>query len=69
MDRCHYLTVDGQDVICAAVNPPVILGDIMGYSGFTCSVCKQKFDELKKKQDRDRKREIEDFYNFIMSKK
>ena len=69
MDRCHYLTVDGQDVICAAVNPPVILGDIMGYSGFTCSVCKQKFDELKKKQDRERKREIEDFYNFIMSKK
>ena len=69
MDRCHYLTVDGQDVICAAVNPPVILGDIMGYSGFTCSVCKQKFDELKKKRDRDRKREIEDFYNFIMSKK
>ena len=69
MDRCHYLTVDGQDVICAAVNRPVILGDIMGYSGFTCSVCKQKFDELKKKQDIERKREIEDFYNFIMSKK
>ena len=69
MGRCRYLTVDGQDVICAAVNPPVILGDIMGYSGFTCSVCKQKFDELKKKQDSERKREIEDFYNFIMSKK
>lgn len=69
MGRCRYLTVDGQDVICTAVNPPVILGDIMGYSGFTCSVCKQKFDELKKKQDRERKREIEDFYNFIMSKK
>lgn len=69
MERCQYLSVNESDVICTAVNPPVILGDVMGYSGFTCSVCKQKFDELKKKQDRERKREIEDFYNFIMSKK
>ena len=45
MDRCHYLTVDGQDVICTAVDPPVILGDIMGYSGFACSVCKRKINE------------------------
>lgn len=69
MERCQYLSVNENDVICTAVNPPIILGDIMGYSGFACSVCKQKFDELKKKQDSDRKREIEDFYNFIMSKK
>ena len=55
MDRCHYLTVDGQDVICAAVNPPVILGDIMGYSGFTCSICKQKNNELNEKQCDSRK--------------
>lgn len=55
MERCHYLTVDGQDVICAAVNPPVILGDIMGYSGFTCSICKQKINELNEKQDDVRK--------------
>lgn len=47
--KCKYIAVDGQDVICIAVNPPIILGDVMGYSGFTCSVCKQKFDELKKK--------------------
>lgn len=51
MERCHYLTVDGQDVICAAVDHPVILGDIMGYSGFTCSICKQKINELNKKQE------------------
>ena len=67
--KCEYISVDGQDVICTAVNPPIILGDVIGYSGFTCSVCKQKFDELKKKQDNYRKKEIEDFYNFIMSKK
>ena len=68
MDRCHYLTVDGQDVICAAVNPPVILGDIMGYSGFTCSVCKQKFGELKKKQDSDRKRETKTRLNIYKNR-
>lgn len=55
MERCHYLTVDGQDVICTAVNPPVILGDIMGYSVFTCSICKQKINELNEKQDNGRK--------------
>ena len=69
MGRCQYLSVNENDVICTAVKPPIILGDVMGYSGFTCSVCKQKFDELKKKQDNYRKKEIEDFYNFIMSKK
>ena len=55
MERCRYLTVDGQDVICTVVNPPVILGDIMGYSGFTCSICKQKINELNEKQDDVRK--------------
>ena len=55
MGRCRYLTVDGQDVICTAVNPPVILGDIMGYSGFACSVCKRKINELNEKQDGGRK--------------
>ena len=55
MERCHYLTDDGQDVICAAVDNPVILGDIMGYSGFTCSICKQKINELNEKQDNGRK--------------
>ena len=69
MGRCQYLSVNENDVICTAVNPPIILGDVMGYSGFTCSVCKQKFDELKKKQENYRKKEIEDFYSFIMSKK
>ena len=55
MERCRYLTVDGQDVICTAGDHPVILGDIMGYSGFTCSICKQKINELNEKQDYGRK--------------
>ena len=55
MGRCRYLAVDGQDAICTAVNPPVILGDIMGYSGFACSVCKRKINELNGKQYDDEK--------------
>lgn len=55
MERCRCLTVDGKDVICTVVNPPVILWDIIGYSGFTCSICKQKINELNEKQDYVRK--------------
>lgn len=40
MKICVYIKCKGQDVICTKHNK--ILGDIIGYSGNVCKICKDR---------------------------
>lgn len=43
---CIYIYTKGQDVICSKTKE--ILGDIIGYSGFTCVNCTYKKERVTK---------------------